>query len=107
MKPCWNRSSPFPSQSGRQESNLPQTAYQAVASPLGPRPEEAPCTGIEPVFPGRQPGRCTPASSQGNESVRRESHPPVHRGKMVPGLLGHGHKSKAGRSRTLCVKVGA
>ena len=52
-------------QSGRQESNLPLTAYQAVASPLSPRPEEAPCTGIEPVFPGRQPGRCTPASSQG------------------------------------------
>src|SRR5215468_11939889 len=65
MKPCWSRSSPFPSQSGRQESNLPQTAYQTVASPLSPRPEEAPYTGLEPVFPGRQPGRCTPASSQG------------------------------------------
>ena len=65
MRPRWSRSSPFPNQSGRQESNLPQTAYQAVASPLSPRPEAAPCTGIEPVFPGRQPGRCTPASSQG------------------------------------------
>ena len=86
-------------QSGRQESNLPRTAYQAVASPLSPRPEEAPCTGIEPVFPGRQPGRCTPASSQGNKSVRRESHPPIRRGRSVPGLLGHGH-NKQGRKES-------
>jgi hypothetical protein len=34
----------------------------------------------------------TPAASQGGlKSVRRESHPPVHLGKVVPGLLGHGH----------------
>ena len=25
----------------------------------------------------------------------------------MPGLVGHGHKSKGGRSRTLCVRVGA
>ena len=35
MKLCWSRSSPVPSNTGRQESNLPSTAYQAVASPLG------------------------------------------------------------------------
>jgi hypothetical protein len=56
MKPCWSRSSPFPSQSGRQESNLPSTAYQTVASPLGFGPKRAPCTGIEPVSPVRQTG---------------------------------------------------
>ena len=49
----------------------------------------------------------------GRESVRRESHPPIHRGRVVPGLLGHGHGkasprgSKDGRIRTLCVRVGA
>src|SRR5262249_19789747 len=37
----------------------------------------------------------------GPKSVRRESHPPVHLGTVVPGLLGHGHTSKDGRSRTL------
>jgi hypothetical protein len=42
-----------------------------------------------------------------DESVRRGSHPPVHPGKVVPVLLGHGHESKDGRSRTLCVRVGA
>ena len=41
MKPCWNRSSPFPSQSGRQESNLPPTAYQAVTWPLSLGPNSA------------------------------------------------------------------
>ena len=82
MKPCWHRSSPFPSQSSRQESNLPVTAYQTVASPLGfgpkfsaldgtrtrlacstgrsphplrPRAEECPA-GVEPAFPARQAG---------------------------------------------------
>lgn len=48
----------------------------------------------------------TPASSQGLESVRRESHPPVYLGKVVPGLLGHGHISKDGRIRTLSVSFG-
>src|SRR5262249_60632579 len=33
--PAGTASSPFPSQSGRQESDLPSTAYQTVASPLG------------------------------------------------------------------------
>jgi hypothetical protein len=30
----------------------------------------------------------------GRKSVRRESHPPVRRGRSVPGLLGHGHKEQ-------------
>ena len=46
----------FPGQSGRQESNLPPTAYQTVAAPRGFGPKEAPCTGIEPVSPVRQTG---------------------------------------------------
>ena len=45
-----------PAKSGRQESNLPVTAYQTVASPLGFGPNRAPCTGIEPVSPVRQTG---------------------------------------------------
>ena len=57
----------------------------------------------------RQAG--TPASSQGNKSAWRESNPPVHLGKVVPGPLGHRcietRTSKGGRSRTLCVRVGA
>ena len=107
MKPCWSRSSPFPSQSGRQELNLPQTAYQAVASPLSPRPEQAPCTGIEPVLPGRQPGRCTPASSQG---VRVSGGSRTRLSDAAGRCLGCSATdttSKGGRSRTLCVRVGA
>jgi hypothetical protein len=46
-----------PTESGRQESNLPGTAYQTVALPLGFGPQNAPCTGIEPVSPVRQTGR--------------------------------------------------
>lgn len=50
----------------------------------------------------RQAG--TPAPSQGNESAWRESNPPVHPGKVVPGPLGHRRirntSSKGGRSRT-------
>lgn len=46
----------IPCQSGRQESNLPFTAYQTVAAPLGFGPKRAPCTGIEPVSPVRQTG---------------------------------------------------
>jgi hypothetical protein len=30
----------------------------------------------------------------GRKSVRRESHPPVRRGRSVPGLLGHGHGAR-------------
>ena len=87
--------------SGRQESNLPVAAYQTAASPPGPRPDSsAPCTGLEPVSPARQAGRHTRCVT-GRKSVRRESHPPIRRGRSVPGLLGHGHKSKDGRIRTL------
>ena len=53
---------PQAAKSGRQESNLPRTAYQTVASPPGPRPAgllRAPCTGVEPVSPARQAGRHT------------------------------------------------
>ena len=88
-------------QSGRQESNLPRTAYQAVASPLSPRPEEAPCTGIEPVFPGRQPGRCTPASSQGGRvSGGSRTRLSDAAGRCL-GCSATDTVSKGGRSRTL------
>ncbi len=42
MRPCWEpSSSPLRSQqSGRQESNLPSTAYQTVASPIGFGPNQ-------------------------------------------------------------------
>jgi hypothetical protein len=53
----------------------------------------------------------TPASSQGKQSAWRESNPPVRHGEPVPGPLGHRRfrtrNSKGGRSRTLCVRVGA
>ena len=53
----------------------------------------------------------TPAASQGNKSAWRESNPPVRHGEPVPGPLGHRRtgnpNSKGGRSRTLCVRVGA
>jgi hypothetical protein len=56
----------------------------------------------------RQAG--TPAPSQGKQSAWRESNPPIHLGKVVPGPLGHRRigntNSKGGRSRTLCVRVG-
>src|SRR5262249_9540779 len=45
---------PVHAQSGRQDSNLPRTAYQTVASPLGhgPNHEQTECpAGIEPAFP--------------------------------------------------------
>ena len=100
MKPCWNRSSPFPSQSGRQESNLPSTAYQTVASPLGfgpvvsalygtrtrlacstgrsPHPlrhraEECPA-GVAPACPTRQVG-ASAALPRTHEQGRKESNP--------------------------------
>ena len=77
--------------SDRQESNLPNTAYQTVALPPGPRPEKRPVRDSNPShLLDRQ--AATPAASQGNQSVRRESHPPLRRGRSVPGLLGHGHE---------------
>ncbi len=93
-------------QSGRQESNLPSTAYQTVASPLGFGPNQRPVRESNPsrLF-DRQAG--TPAPSQGKYSAWRESNPPVHLGTVVPGPLGHRRDSKGGRSRTLCVRVGA
>ncbi len=64
MKPCWHRSSPFPNESGRQESNLSSTAYQTVALPLGIGPHERPVRESNPShLLDRQAG--TPASSQG------------------------------------------
>jgi hypothetical protein len=47
----------------------------------------------------------TPAASQGPKSVRRESHPPVRRGRPVPGLLGHGHKEQ-GRKESNPLRTG-
>jgi hypothetical protein len=41
------------------------------------------------------------------QSAWRESNPLIHLGKVVPGPLGHRRLSKGGRSRTLCVRVGA
>ena len=100
MKPCWHRSSPFPSQSGRQESNLPSTAYQTVASPLGfgpvvsalygtrtrlacstgrsPHPlrhraEECPA-GVAPPCPTRQVGASAARPRHGQQG-RKESNP--------------------------------
>src|SRR5262249_30341693 len=91
-------------QSGRQESNLPRTAYQTVASPPGPRPDSsAPCTGLEPVSPARQAGRHTRCVT-GHKSVRRPALPPVHRGRVVPRLLGHGHP-KQGRKESNPLRV--
>lgn len=54
---------------------------------------EAPCTGLEPVSPARQAGRHSRCVT-GRKSVRRESHPPIHHGKVAPRLLGHGHISR-------------
>ena len=54
-------------QSGRQESNLPTTAYQTVAAPLGFGPKKAPCTGIEPVSPARQADRHTSGVTRRNQ----------------------------------------
>jgi hypothetical protein len=51
------------SQSGRQESNLPRTAYQTVASPPGPRPVSSARTeGFEPSACGLEP-HCSPRST--------------------------------------------
>ena len=99
MKPCWSRSSPFPNQSGRQGSNLPRTAYETVASPLGFGPQKAPCTGLEPVSPARQAGRHTRCVTGRNQSAWRESNPRVRHGEPVPGPLGHRRisNSKGGR----------
>src|SRR5581483_2232344 len=46
---------------------------------------------------GRSPHPLRPRAVK---SVRRESHPPVHRGGVVPRLLRHGHVSKDGGIRT-------
>ncbi len=58
---------PHPSgESGRQESNLPCTAYQTVASPFGFGPQERPVRESNPShLLDRRTG--TPASSQGHE----------------------------------------
>ena len=80
-----------------------------VASPLGFGPSKRPVRESNPshLF-DRQAG--TPAPSQGKESTWRESNPPIHPGKVVPGPLGHRRMritySKGGRSRTLCVRGG-
>src|SRR5262245_42281132 len=70
-------------QSGRQESNLPRTAYQTVASPPGPRPDRK--RPVRDSNPSRLLDRqvATPAASQGITN------------------------SKDGRIRTLCMRVGA
>ena len=110
MRPCWSRSSPFPSPVG--PAGIEPASHRVADDCLAaqPRPEESPCTRIEPVFPGRQPGRCTPASSQGKQSAWRESNPPVRHGEPVPRPLGHRRitntSSKGGRSRTLCACFG-
>ena len=70
MKPCWNRSSPFPSQSGRQESNLPSTAYQTAASPLGFGPK------VSALYGNRTRLTCS------TDRLARQHH---HRAKRVSG----------------------
>ncbi len=110
MKPCWHRSSLFPSQSGRQESNLPFTAYQTVASPLGFGPN------ISALYGNRTRLTCSTdrlirqLHHRASQSAWRESNPPVRHGEPVPGPLGHRRTwntdSKGGRSRTLCMGFG-
>src|SRR5262249_34428173 len=91
-------------QSGRQESNLPSTVHQTVASPPRPRPEkERPVRESNPSFPVDSRVDATSLFT-GQQSVQRESHPPVRRGKPVPLLLGHGHKQ--GRKESNPLRVG-
>jgi hypothetical protein len=67
-------------QSGRQESNLPETAYQTVASPLGIGPEEKyPAGDSNPSGPVESRS-ATPAASQGIHGSPRR-----HRGLHQPG----------------------
>ena len=50
-------------ESGRQESNLPRTAYQTVAAPLGFGPKKGARTeGVEPSAYGLEP-HCSPRST--------------------------------------------
>ena len=93
MKPCWNRSSPLPSQSGRQESNLPSTAYQTVAEPLGLGPN------INALYGDRTRLTCSTDRLARQlhhraKSVWRESNPPVRHGQPVPGPFGYRHVSE-------------
>ncbi len=95
------------SQSGRQELNLPLTVYQTVASPLGYGPKINALYGTRTRLAcstGRSPH---PLRHRAGKSVRRESHPPVRLGRSVPGCSATDTSSKGGRSRTLCVRVGA
>ncbi len=90
MRPRWNRLQSIPQSVGPAgvEPAFHRVSDGRLAARL--RPEEAPCTGLEPVSPARQAGRHTRCVT-GRKSVRRESHPPVRRGRSVPRLLGHGH----------------
>src|SRR2546422_11344942 len=79
--------------SGRQESNLPRTAYQTVASPPGPRPAgllRAPCTGVDPVSPARQAGR-HPAASQGGHLLSKNGRIRTHSAGFGDRLLSQEH----------------
>jgi hypothetical protein len=101
------RTAPRDCQSGRQESNLPRTAYQTVASPPGPRPDPAPCTGLEPVSPVRQTGRhtrCVTGRSRVSGGSRTRLSTAAG---WCLGCSATDTPSKDGRSRTLCVRVGA
>src|SRR5262245_32939051 len=90
MRPRWNRLQSIPQSVGPAgvEPAFHRVSDGCLAARL--RPEEAPCTGLEPVSPARQAGRHTRCVT-GRKSVRRESHPPVRRGRSVSRLLGHGH----------------
>src|SRR5262249_25222983 len=66
--------------SGRQESNLPEAAYQTAASPLGPRPEcQRPVGESNPSVSARQAGRVTRCVTARIQQGRKESNP-LHAG---------------------------
>jgi hypothetical protein len=126
MKPCWKpgssplrntpgrtrtceflhvREAPSPlshgSVSGRQESNLPSTAYQTVASPLGFGPVASALDGTRTRLTCSTNRSPHPLRPRAGKSVRRESHPPIHLGKVVPWLLGHGHDQQGRKESNL------
>jgi hypothetical protein len=89
-------------QSGRQESNLPQTAYQTVALPPGPRPEiERPVWDSNPSHLLDKQA-ATPAAFTGQKECPAGVAPVVvHRGRVVPYCSATITGSRDGRSRSL------
>src|SRR5271163_4015968 len=69
---------------GRQESNLLSTAYQTLASPLGFGPLASALDGTRTRLACSTNRSPHPLRPRAKKSVRRESHPPIHLGKMVP-----------------------